>query len=73
MKVIQRIVVACGKFRRLAGVGASSQLRIAHERYPRSTHMGNLSVKRSILSDRRVERTRRHSLTNIMVTAISAL
>ena len=34
-----------------------------------STQIGGLSDKISILSDHRVERTKRHSLTNIMVTA----
>ena len=37
------------------------------------SHIGDLSDKLSILSDHRVERTRRHSLTNIMVIAICAV
>ena len=37
------------------------------------THIGSLSDKLSILSDHRVERTKRHSLTNIMVIAICAV
>ena len=38
-----------------------------------STHIGDLADKLSILSDHRVERTKRHSLTNIMVIAICAV
>ena len=37
------------------------------------SHIGDLSDKLSILSDHRVERTKRHSLTNIMVIAICAV
>lgn len=37
------------------------------------THIGGLADKLSILSDHRVERTKRHSLTNIMVIAICAV
>ena len=66
-------MVACAKFLRLARVRASSHWRVPTNDIRDDSHIGDLSDQLSILSDHRVERTKRHSLTNIMEIAICAV